>query len=209
MKQNKRGDYRGLVAAVLALSLMLWFGSCRLASAQNVTDATDVQEGTIGVSACDTTDLPANIWTLVRYDNAGEPCATHASQLGGSCTPNTWNWMVDGHFAFTQAPGHKVVRVRVQVWAGGGGGACHSDGQPGGSVLCDNPAYKTLKQDETYISDKPGNDLAVPFTSLQYLLAPYFETPADANYQGLWIFAYPIGRPAVCRTISFHDLGAN
>ena len=79
---------------------------------------------TVSPTACDDTNLPMGIWTLIRFDDAGEPCATHASQLGGSCTPNTWNWIVEGNFAFTTAPGYKKVRVRVQVWAGGGGGAC-------------------------------------------------------------------------------------
>lgn len=186
----------------------LLFALCLSALAQDaVTTATVVQAGTVSPTACDNTNLPMGIWTLIRFDDAGEPCATHASQLGGSCTPNTWNWIVEGNFAFTTAPGYKKVRVRVQVWAGGGGGACY--GGTSDPVFCDNQAYKWLKQDGTYESDIPSTDLSVPFTSLEYLLAPYFETPSDANYRGIWIFAMPIGRPAVCRAISFHDVGAN
>ena len=200
------------LAALLALS-------SPVGAQDAVTTATDVQAGTVEVSPCDTTNLPANVWTLVLFDDAGNPCTTHASQLTGTCNPDsTWNWTVDGHLVFTTAPGYKRVVVRVQVWAGGGNGACY--GGTSDPITCDNMTYKALKQDETYAndiqaidadptSDNSGAGLAAPFSVLGYLLAPYFETPSDSNYQGIWIFAKPIGRPAVCKSVSYHDLGAN
>lgn len=192
---------------------------CSSAFAQDITTATDVQDGTIATSGCynGVTLLPANVWTLVLFDDAGNPCTTHASQLTGTCNSDSvWNWTVDGHLVFTTAPGYHRVNVRVQVWAGGGGGSCY--GGTADPIICDNAYYKLLKQDETYeyqdditstlAADHTG-DVAAPFSVLQYLLQPYLETPSDANYQGLWIFAMPIGRPAVCESVSYHDLGAN
>lgn len=209
MKKNK----------LLAAGLGLFLTCCSVANAQDVTTATDVQDGTIAVSGCynGVTLLPANVWTLVLFDDAGNPCTTRASQLTGTCNPDsTWNWTVDGHLVFTNAPGYYRVRVRVQVWAGGGGGACY--GGTADPIYCDNPYYKLLKQDETYeyltdyasplVSDRTA-DLAAPFSVLQYLLPPYFAEPSDANYQGIWIFAMPENRPAVCQSVSYHDLGAN
>ena len=141
MKKNK----------LLAAGLGLFLTCCSVANAQDVTTATDVQDGTIAVSGCynGVTLLPANVWTLVLFDDAGNPCTTRASQLTGTCNPDsTWNWTVDGHLVFTNAPGYYRVRVRVQVWAGGGGGACY--GGTADPIYCDNPYYKLLKQDETY-----------------------------------------------------------
>lgn len=200
----------------LAAAILFSLGASAQAQ-EDITTAATVQDGTIAVSGCydGVTLLPANIWTLVLFDDAGNPCTTHASQLTGTCNPDsTWNWMVDGHLSFTNAKGYARVRVRMQVWAGGGGGACY--GGTGDPVYCDNPYYKLLKQDEIYESDVgitdpsvTGTALPAPFSVLQYLLAPYFETPSDANYQGIWIFAYPEGRPAICQSESYHDLGAN
>lgn len=187
-------------------TVLAFFFMCEAAFAQDVTTATDVQDGTIDVAACKTTDLPANVWTLVLFDDAGEPCSTHASELQGSCTPNTWNWTLDGHLLFDAAPGYKPGRVRVQVWAGGGNGACY--GGTSDPITCDNPAYKSMKQDETYMTVS-GADVAAPFNVLDYLLAPYFSSPGDGNYQGIWIFAMPINHPAVCRKVSYHDLAPN
>lgn len=192
---------------------------CSTAFAQDVTTATDVQDGTVEVSPCDATNLPAGVWTLVLFDDAGNPCTTHASQLTGTCNPDSsWNWTVDGHLVFATAPGYKRVVVRVQVWAGGGNGACY--GGTADPITCDNQTYKAMKQDETYENDSPAIDrdpttdavgatIAAPFNVLDYLLPPYYETPSDANYQGIWIFAMPIGRPAVCKSVSYHDLAAN
>jgi hypothetical protein len=207
-----------LVAAGSAALAGLVLFVAGIGRAQDVTTATDVQAGTVEVSPCDTTNLPANVWTLVLFDDAGNPCTTHASQLTGTCTADsTWNWTVDGHLVFTTAPGYKRVVVRVQVWAGGGNGACY--GGTGDPITCDNQTYKAMKQDETYANDIPAIDadptsdagvgIAAPFSVLGYLLAPYYETPSDSNYQGLWIFAMPIGRPAVCKSVSYHDLAAN
>jgi hypothetical protein len=215
IKLEHSQTHRRRTKALLALAIAFLFVGLMvllvaLAQAQDVTTAADVQDGTVDVSPCDTTNLPANVWTLVLYDNAGNPCTTHASQLTGTCNPDsTWNWMVDGHLTFTTAPGRSRIRVRVQVWAGGGGGSCH--GGTSDPVVCDNQTFKTLKQDETYAvdSDAQGTALAVPINILSYLLAPYFETPSDANYQGIWIYVMPIGRPAVCRSMSYHDLAAN
>lgn len=193
----------GIYIALPLTLILIW---AHLARAQEITTATDVQVGTIAASACDVTDLPANVWTEVLFDDAGEPCSTHASQLQGSCTPNTWNWTIDGHLLFAPAPGYKPGRVRVQVWAGGGNGACY--GGSAAPIYCDNPYYKLMKQDETYMTVQ-GAEVAAPFSVLDYLEAPYFSTPGDGNYQGLWIFAMPIGRPAVCRGVSYHDVGAN
>jgi hypothetical protein len=185
------------LAALLALS-------SPVGAQDAITTATDVQDGTIGITGCynGVTLLPANVWTLVLFDDAGNPCTTHASQLTGTCNPDsTWNWTVDGHLVFTTAPGYLRVRVRVQVWSGGGGGACY--GGTSDPITCDNPYYKLLKQDETYESDLQAidrdptsqgeTDVAAPFSVLGYLLAPYFAEPSDANFQGLWIFAMPIG----------------
>ena len=197
---------------------VLCLGAWTVAHAQDaVTTATDVQAGTLEPTECVTTNLPANVWTLVLYDNAGNPCLTHATQLTGDCNSETWNWTVDGHIVFAAPPGYLRTRVRVQVWSGGGGGACY--GGTADPIYCDNPTYKMLKQDETYEYntdpsdpypvDSSGAELAAPFSVLGYLLGAYFETPDDANYQGIWIFAMPIARPAICKSVSYHDWAAN
>ena len=212
-----------LLRLLLAFTVGVAIGialTCEANAQDAITTATTVQVGTIAATGCynGVTLLPANVWTLVLFDDAGNPCTTAASQLTGTCNPDsTWNWTLDGHLTFTTAPGYQRLNVRVQVWAGGGGGACY--GGTSAPVYCDNQYYKLLKQDEnyeyhldttsTYAPDRTGIDVAAPFSVLQYLLAPYFETPSDSNYQGIWIFAYPEGRPAVCQSVSYHDLGAN
>lgn len=175
--------------------------------AQDVTTAADVQEGTLAVTPCDVRELPANVWTEIRFDNRGNPCSSHASQLQGTCSANAWNWNLDGNIAFQTAPGYHKVRVRVEVWTGGGGGACYPT-LP--EITCDNPYYKLKKQDNTVELDIQNTDLMLPFNTVGgYLLNSDYAYAGDGNYQGLWIFAMPLGRPAICKSISFHDVGAN
>jgi hypothetical protein len=174
---------------------------------------------------CETTNLPMGIWSLVAYDNAGQPCVTKAAQVTDptnqpACDPNAnWDWQVQGHLVLTNAPGYTRTVVEVQLWAGNGGGSCY--GGTSDPIICDNPATHYLQEQATYELDQPAafssvlksfsgpqtpTDMSVPFEFLFYLLPPYFSTPGDANYSGFWVFVKPIGRPAVCVSQNYWDL---
>jgi hypothetical protein len=161
--------------------------------------------------ACETTDLPVNVWSLVAYDNAGQPCVTKASQVGDpgeTCDPDSvWDWQVQGHMVFAPVAGKNIVKVEIQLWAGNGGGSCH--GGTTDPIFCDNPAYHYLQESAIYESTNPNVDLAAPFEFLFYLMPPYFSEPGDANYAGFWVYAKPIGNPAVCVSQNYWDLAHN
>ena|ERR1700676_353939 len=194
-----------LIGLGVALSLI----PTPLCLAESVSNAVTVQGGRN--DHCLTTQLPVNIWSLVAFDNAGQPCVTRASQTGDvddSCDPDTvWDWQVQGHMVFTTATGHSKARVRIQLWAGNGGGSCY--GGTANPIVCDNPATHYLQENAIYESDVPAVDLVAPFEFLFYLIPPYFSTPSDANYSGFWVFAMPIGGPAVCVSQNYWDLTHN
>lgn len=181
-----------------------------LAQQEAVTDATTVQEGTLQPEPCGwmtgqhVSLMPADKWSLVLYDNASEPCTSRASEFSGSCTPNKWNWTMHGFVTFTNAPGRMKTKVRLQVWGGGGGGSCYGDGSSS-PIYCDNQYYKGVKTDLTMETDIPGTDLPIPFQVLTYLNDPTGMT----QYMGLWVFAMPIGRPAVCKSVNYSDMDPN
>ena len=193
----------------LAIPLLL-FSLCGYARAQlSDTNIVTVQGGRN--DACETSDLPANVWSLVAYDNAGQPCITKASQFGApdeTCNPDTvWTWQVQGHLVLATASGKSSAQVEIQLWAGNGGGSCY--GGTADPIFCDNPATHYLQESATYSSVNNTSNFNAPFEFLFYQLQPYYSTPGDANYSGFWVFAKPIGKPAVCVSQNYWDLTHN
>jgi hypothetical protein len=170
--------------------------------------------------------LPANVWSLIAFDNAGQPCDTKPDQ-SQTCNPNaTWDWAVSGQAVFTSAPGYNRAVIELQLWNGYGGGSCY--GGTGDPIFCDNPATHFWGGDWVAEVDQPaqfgpvlgnfripgdpGNvqhDLVMPWEMLFYQIAPGSANPASpdfANYSGFWLFAKPLGRPATCKAVIYHDL---
>jgi hypothetical protein len=163
-----------------------------------------------GNKPCVTTDLPANVWTLVGYDNAGQPAVTKPSADQTGHPDATWDWATHGTLIVANKPRPGGVPanqydVQTQLWIGNGGGACFSDGEVNGTIICDNPATHYLQESQDHFLAGRGRDLSIPFEFLVYQAAPYFSVPGDANYFGLWLFAKP-SIPAICRSINYADL---
>src|SRR5262249_28775638 len=104
-----------------------------------------------GQKDCMTTDLPANVWSLVSYDNIGQPCASKPdadSTVG--CTANgveasaNWDWQVKGNLHISANVAPNSAYVQVALFSGGGGGVCH--GGTSDFPTCDNPAYHYLEE---------------------------------------------------------------
>lgn len=150
---------------------------------------------------CDTTNLSAETFWRVAYDNAGQPCARRGSQTGQgneTCDPTTpWNYSVHGHLTFKTAPGYDRSRVEVRVYVGGGGGEC-SGGQTTTCPDLDKPGHHYLVEDSTFNIIGADTNISVPFDAVEINLPAYFTTPGDGNYQGFWIFAKSIGTPVIC-----------
>ena len=159
-----------------------------------------------GNQQCYTKNLPANIWSLVSYDNAGQPCMTKPD-ADGTCDPTaTWDWQLHGnvmiHTRDSLPP--NAAYMLVQLWAGGGGGSCY--GSTSDPIFCDNPASHYLQENTYYQLPAGQGFFPAPFEfRMFYQLAPYYATPSDANYQGYWLFVKP-SVPAVCESANYGDL---
>jgi hypothetical protein len=144
--------------------------------------------------------LPPNVWSLVAFDNAGQPCLTKPNQDASCDTGGTWDWQVHGTLALSGPVG---VRTQVQLWIGNGGGSCY--GGTSGPIVCDNPATHFLQENGTYAMQGKSLTVPVPFEFLVYQAAPFFSTPADANYFGFWLFVKP-SNWMKCSAASYADL---
>ena len=159
-----------------------------------------------GNQECKTTNLPANIWSLVSYDNAGQPCWTKPDADDPSCSQAnawsaTWDWQMHGSIRFEA---RRAGKIEVRTYVGNGGGSCY--GGTNDPPFCDNPATHYLQEDGTFPL-QGGNAMmtAVPFEFLIYQAPPWFQTEGDANYFGMWVFAKP-SVAAVCESTNYGDL---
>jgi hypothetical protein len=167
-----------------------------------------------GNQPCKTDSLPANIWSLVSYDNAGQPCLTKPD-ADQTCDPAaTWNWQNHGTVIVTnqaappqwglpllqQSP---AATVQMQLWVGNGGGACY--GGTSSPIICDNPATHYLQESETFPLPGRKLDLAIPFEFMIYHAAAWFAVYGDANYFGFWVFVKP-SVAAACLSTNYGDL---
>jgi hypothetical protein len=107
----------------------------------------------------------------------------------------------------TTAPSYGKAKVQIQLWAGYGGGSSY--GGSNAPIICENPSSHYLQEDAAYQFVAAGVDFSAPFEFLFYQLPPHWSTPSDANYAGMWVFARPIGRPAMCRSQNYWDLAHN
>jgi hypothetical protein len=161
-----------------------------------------------GNQPCKTGYLPANIWSLVSYDNAGQPCLTKPDADQTCDSTATWNWQTHGTVIVTNQPrvggvAVNTATIQMQLWVGNGGGACYGGSK--GPIICDNQSTHYLQESETYYFPGKMMDLAILFEFLLYHVAPWFSTPADANYFGFWVFVKP-SIAAGCLSTNYGDL---
>lgn len=153
-----------------------------------------------GNKACMNEFLPPNIWTLVGYDNAGQPCLTKPDADGVCDATASWDWQLHGTLDLRGPVGSTF---KVQLYVGNGGGACHG-GTPD-PVVCDNPTTHYQMENIQRRLDGGKMDTQVPFEYLIYLAAPWFSVPGDANYYGFWLFVKPSAWTR-CVQINYADL---
>lgn len=158
-----------------------------------------------GDQQCYTKDLPAGVWSLVSYDNAGQPCATKPD-ADNTCDPAaTWDWQLHGTLILNAKNNVRpnTAKVEMQVWVGNGGGSCY--GGTSDPIFCDNPTTHYLEESENYFLPSGNMNLAIPFEFLIYETQPWFSYVGDANYFGMWIFVKP-SVAAVCESTNYADL---
>jgi hypothetical protein len=122
-----------------------------------------------GNQPCKTGYLPANIWSLVSYDNAGQPCLTKPDADQTCDSTATWNWQTHGTVIVTNQPrvggvAVNTATIQMQLWVGNGGGACYGGSK--GPIICDNQSTHYLQESETYYfpgkDDGPSDPVRVP-----------------------------------------------
>lgn len=222
-RQHAQLRQKVLLGAAIVLLLMIFLGLLIAIAQAESGQIVGTEAG--GNGPCITENLPAGEWVLIGFDDAGQVCDTKSDETQ-TCNPNaTWDWSVSGIATFTSPPGYARVVVELQLWAGYNGGACH--GGSADPVVCDNPDSHWLMQDFTEEIDQPTNfsrvlgnfsspvdpgngphDLVIPWQMLFYQIPPGSPNPGSdyAGYSGFWLFAKSLGRPAICKSLTYHDL---
>ena len=149
-----------------------------------------------------TTDLPANLWSPVTSDNAGQPCIADNLPSGSCDRTSDWAYIIRGHNTYMNLRGAKAIEQRIYV-TGGSGGCYVANG--GADISCYGTydpatAYHFLIEDTVIELDAYSTQ--IDFHAAEWILAPtIFGSPdpgAPANYQAFWVFARPMGGAAKC-----------
>lgn len=144
-----------------------------------------------GQEPCNTSgNLPANTFSQLSADNAGQPCTEGPNNA--LCDPNSkWSYTVHGHL--TLAPptsGTTASSVEVQTYIGGNGIACTL----GSTVTCTGSYVKV--EDSTYAIAGTTTE-SIPFDMGEFLLAPR-DSSGGSNFQAYFVFAKPVGGSLQC-----------
>ncbi len=156
--------------------------------ALDVTNIMTHQGG--GQEPCNTSgNLPANTFSQLSADNAGQPCTEGPNN--SLCDPNSkWNYTVHGHL--TLAPptsGTTASSIEVQTYIGGNNLFC----TVGSTITCTG-SY-VLVEDSTY--SVGTTTVSIPFDMGEFLL-PAHDSGGGANYHVYYVFGKPIGGSLRC-----------
>jgi hypothetical protein len=137
-------------------------------------------------------NLPANTFSLLSADNAGQPCTNSSDLSHHLCDSNSkWNYTVHGHL--TMAPptsGTQAPSVEIQTYIGGNRIACSA----GSSITCTGSFV--LVEDSTYSTAGTTTE-SIPFDMGEVLL-PAHDSSGGSNFQAYFVFGKPIGGSLRC-----------